>query len=142
MFCPECGQPLPDPQAPFCPSCGSRIVLPPDAPILAQEPPQPPERTPSKRSTAALILGTGTLLFGMLTLICRMLHTDIRVLGAVSVVTFFLAPLSCIFGLSGIVTRIAHPEKGGLCRAIFGLLFGLVFGALAAYCLLKRILYF
>ena len=163
MFCPECGQPLPE-AARFCPNCGTRVSLPQKVQLLKNEADGPsqqakteessspnpaaaafaeqPGNTSSKRCTAALLLGTGTCLFGMLTLICRLLATDLRILGVTATVTFFLAPLACIFGLIGIVMRIVNPKTRGLFRAVFGLLLGLLFGALAAICLLKRVLYY
>ena len=162
MFCPDCGKELPQALVRFCPFCGSRIpTLPPqdesdtETPELSEESaptptelqpepvqPEPCEPSQSKLCTAALLLGTGTFLFGMLTLICRILKTDLRVLAAVANLTFFLAPLACAFGLAGIIVRIRNPKKRGLFRAIFGLVLGLAFGVLAAYCLLKRILFY
>ena len=139
MFCPECGKPLPDAAARFCAFCGKPVVLPPDA-VLEMHRNEPAIRSVSKRCTAALLLGTGTFIGSMTTLICRILETDLRVLGAVSAATFFLAPLACVFGAAGIAARIGHPEKRGLFRASAGLLLGLIFGALAAYCVLKRML--
>ena len=151
MFCPECGSALPDAGAHFCPFCGSRIVIPTEietpeiAPLTAREEaaqPQEPQKpvTRSKICSAALLLGAGTLVFGMFTLILRILNADLRVLGAAAAVTFFLAPLACIFGLAGIIVRAANPQKRGLPSAIVGLLLGLSFGLLAVVCLLGRIL--
>ena len=154
MFCPECGRALPVDPARFCPFCGKRIVLPQQAqpaegpaPIPNPEPalipkPEPAPVTMSKRCTAALLLGTGTCVCGMLTVICRMLGTDLRLLGTVAAGTFFLAPLACVFGLFGILVRIKNPNRRGLFRAIAGLVLGLVFGAVAAYCVLRRILFY
>lgn len=157
MFCPECGRALPEPGMRFCPFCGSRIVVPAEAETSVSErqsatetvETEPraktavqPQPTHSKICTAALLLGTGTVIFGMFTLVLRMLNADLRVLGTVSAVTFFLAPLACIFGLAGIVVRAANRQKRGLPSAICGLLFGLAFGALAAVALLSRILFY
>ena len=96
----------------------------------------------SKICTAALLLGTGTVVSGMFTLILRILNADLRVLGAAAVTTFFFAPLACVFGLCGIVVRAKDPHKRGLPSAIFGLALGLAFGLVAAYCLLRRILFY
>ena len=152
MFCPECGRALPDAAAHFCPFCGNRIVLPPEAQNTVQAPadtaltdaPKPAAaETPVTRSkccSAALVLGAFCCVFGMLTLIGRMLAVDLRVLKILAAVTFFLAPLACVFGVAGIAARVKNRGKRGLASAIFGLLLGLAFGALAAYCLLTRIL--
>ena len=133
MFCPECGKALPNASTRVCPSCKTSVLLPPGA-VFA------PIRTVSKRCTAALILGLLTALFGTLTLLCRILDTRLPVLGAAAGTTFFLAPLACVFGLMGVLVRLRHPEKRGLIRAVLGLLLGLLFGALAAYCVLRRML--
>ena len=154
MFCPECGRALPAPDMRFCPFCGSRIVVSAEASVPGSRTetavePEPytvisaaPQPTHSKICTAALLLGTSTVVFGVFTLVLRMLNADLRVLCAVSAVTFFLAPLACIFGLAGIIVRAANRHKRGLPSAICGLLFGLAFGALAAAALLSRILYY
>ena len=136
MFCPECGRPLPDESVRICPNCGTAFTVPEQpAPVLRE-----PERKPHcKRSAAALLLGVGTFVFGMLTLLERLLDFDLKILYGTAVVTFFLAPLACCFGLSGIVARIRDREKRGLPSAIVGLLLGLVFGLLAAYCLVMRV---
>ena len=136
MLCPECGRPLPDESVRICPNCGTAFTVPEQpAPVLRE-----PERKPHcKRSAAALLLGAGTFVFGMLTLLGRLLDFDLKILYGTAVVTFFLAPLACCFGLSGIVARIRDREKRGLPSAIVGLLLGLVFGLLAAYCLVMRV---
>ena len=136
MFCPECGRPLPDESVRICPNCGIAFTVPEQpAPVLRE-----PERKPHcKRSAAALLLGAGTFVFGMLTLLGKILCFDLKILYGTAVVTFFLAPLACCFGLSGIVARIRDREKRGLPSAIVGLLLGLVFGLLAAYCLVMRV---
>ena len=96
----------------------------------------------SKICSAALLLGAGTVVFGVFTLILRMLGADLRLLGAVAAVTFFLAPLACVFGLSGMIIRAKNRHKRGLPSAIIGLIFGVAFGLLAAACLLGRILFY
>lgn len=132
MFCPECGRPLPDGSVRICPNCGTAFTVPEQAAV--------PEKKPRcKRSTAALLLGVGTFVFGMLTLLEKLLNFDLRILYGTAAITFFLAPLACCFGLSGIVARIRSSEKRGLPSAIVGLLFGLAFGLLAAYCLVMRV---
>ena len=135
MFCPECGKPLPDASIRTCPSCGTTFEAPeqPEAPAPA------PERKTCKRSTAALLLGVGTFVFGMLTLLCKLLRFDLRILYCTAAATFFLAPLACCFGFAGILARIQSPEKRGLPSAITGLILGLAFGLLAAYCLIMRV---
>ena len=98
-----------------------------------------PERKTCKRSAAALLLGVGTFVFGMLTLMGKLLSFDLRILYCTAAATFFFAPLACCFGFAGIIARIQSPEKRGLPSAIIGLLLGLAFGLLAAYCLIMRI---
>ena len=93
----------------------------------------------SKRSAAALLFGAGTFVFGMLTVLGKVLGFDLRILYGTAACAFFLAPLACCFGVFGIVARAKDREKRGLPSAIAGLLLGLVFGLLAAYCLLLRI---
>lgn len=135
MFCPECGRPLPDETVRTCPNCGTMFEIPeqPDAAVPE------PERKSSKRSKAALLLGAGTFVFGMLTLLGKLLRFDLRILYGTAAVTFFLAPLACVLGVLGIAARVKSPEKRGLPSAIAGLVLGLVFGLLAAYCLFLRI---
>ena len=130
MFCPECGKPLPDAAVRVCPHCGMAFE------VLEQP---APERKTCRRSVAALLLGVGTFVFGMLTLLGRLLRFDLRILYCTAAATFFLAPLACCFGLSGIVARIRNSEKRGLPSAIVGLILGLAFGLLAAYCLIMRV---
>ena len=138
MFCPECGRPLPDADTKFCPNCGSRVEIP-EQPVAAQTEPAAPKR--SGICTAALLLGVGTFVFGTLTLTCRLVQgISVRVMAAVAIITFFLAPLACCFGVAGIISRARNPQKKGLPSAIVGLLLGLVFGLVAAACLLARIL--
>ena len=136
MFCPECGRPLPDESVRICPNCGTAFTVPEQpAPVLRE-----PERKPHcKRSAAALLLGAGTFVFGMLTLLGRLMNFELRILYGTAAVTFFLAPLACCFGLFGIVARIRNPQKRGLPSAIAGLILGLAFGLLAAYCLVMRV---
>ena len=140
MFCPECGKPLADGTVRTCPYCGTTFFVPE----------QPEERTPAaaekpqrtgrcKRSAAALLFGVGAFVFGMLTLLCKLLRFDLRILYGTAAVTFFLAPLACCFGFAGVIARIQSPEKRGLPSAIIGLLLGLAFGLLATYCLILRI---
>lgn len=136
MFCPECGKPLPEARTAVCPSCKKPVVLPPGA--LSEA----PKRRVSKLCTAALLFGVGTSVFGMLTFLSRTRNTDLNVLGAVAAGTFFLAPLACIFGLAGVIVRLVRHDLKGAPRAIAGLILGLAFGALAAYCLLRRILFY
>lgn len=153
MFCPECGHPLESAEVKFCPNCGSRVIAPTvpepaektpqDASQSASEPqteplPQEPVTT-SKLCTAALLLGAGAFVFAVLTCVARVLSLDLRIMGAIATGAFFLAPLACCFGVFGIVARAKDREKRGLPSAIAGLLLGLVFGLLAAYCLLLRI---
>jgi hypothetical protein len=142
MFCPECGKPLPNALVRICPNCKTTFLVPdqPDAAQVSVEPKNPSlHRARSKRSTAALFLGVGTFTFGMLTLLLKLLRADLRILYATAAATFILAPLACCFGLYGIVARAKDREKRGLPSAIVGLLLGLIFGLLAAYCLLFRI---
>ena len=134
MFCPECGKPLSDAAVRICPHCGTAFELPKQPETAPQ-----PERKTCKRSSAALLLGVGTFVFGMLTLLCKLLRFDLRILYCTAAATFFLAPLACCFGFAGIVARIQSPEKRGLPSAITGLILGLVFGLLAAYCLIMRV---
>ena len=151
MFCPECGSPLESSAIKFCPNCGSRVIAP-AVPETAQIPPlsasetvpkaQEQPVTHSKLCTAALLLGAGAFVLAVLTLICRMLSLDLRVLGAVATGVFFLAPLACCFGVAGIIVRARNRHKRGLPSAIFGLLLGLVSGAAASYLLLARMLGF
>ena len=135
MFCPECGRPLPDANVRTCPSCGMTFEVPeqPETPVCE------PVRRTCKRSTAALLLGVGTFVFGMLTLLAKLLSFDLRILYCTAAATFFFAPLACCFGVAGVIARIQSPEKRGLPSAIVGLLLGLVFGLLAAYCLVMRV---
>lgn len=135
MFCPECGHPLPDASIRTCPFCGTAFEIPEQPDLPAPE----PERKTCKRSAAALLFGVGTFVFGMLTLLGKLLSFDLKILYGTAVVTFFLAPLACCFGLSGIIARIRSREKRGLPSAIVGLLLGLAFGLLAAYCLVMRV---
>ena len=130
MFCPECGRPLPDASIRICPSCGTTFEVP-------EQP--APERKTCKRSVTALLFGVGTFVFGMLTLLCKLLNFDLRILYCTAAATFFLAPLACCFGFAGVVARIQDPEKRGLPSAIIGLILGLAFGLLAAYCLIMRV---
>ena len=132
MFCPECGKPLPDATIRVCPNCGTAFEVPNQ--LEATE-----DRAHCKRSGAALLLGAGTFVFGMLTLLGRLMNFELRILYGTAAVTFFLAPLACCFGLFGIVARIRNPQKRGLPSAIAGLLLGLAFGLLAAYCLVMRV---
>lgn len=44
-YCPWCGHPLADPQAPFCSQCGHRLVQ--------EEPPPSPPASPASRSKGA-----------------------------------------------------------------------------------------
>ena len=158
-FCPFCGSRIilpPDLQtaaetplnAPETPEPQTAAETYPNAPETPEpEAPaapigQEPAVSRSKICTAALLLGTGTVVCGMVTLILRILNADLRVLGAAATATFFFAPLACVFGLCGIVVRTRNPQKRGLPSAIFGLLFGLAFGLVAAYCLLRRILFY
>lgn len=142
MFCPECGRSLPDANAKFCPHCGNRIEIPgqPErATAAATVGLSAPRR--SGLCTAALLLGVGTFVFGMLTLTCKLMQgIAFRVFSAVAIVTFFFAPLACCFGIAGIISHARNPQKKGLPSAIVGLFFGLVFGLVAAVCLLARIL--
>ena len=133
MFCPECGKPLPDETLRTCPDCGTTFFIP------AQTEPLAPERKTCKRSRAALLFGVGTFVFGMLTLLARLLSFDLRILYCTAAATFFFAPLACCFGVAGVAARIGDREKGGLPSAIVGLILGLVFGLLAAYCLVMRV---
>lgn len=135
MFCPECGRPLPDATVRTCPSCGTTFEIPEQPDTAGSE----PKRVFCKRSVTALLLGAGTFFFGMLTLLGKLLHVDLRILYGTATAAFFFAPLACCFGMSGIVARIRDREKRGLLPAIIGLLLGLVFGLLAAYCLFLRI---
>ena len=135
MFCPECGKPLPDAAVRTCPCCGTTFEVPEQPTPTAPE----SERKTCKRSAAALLLGVATFVFGMLTLLGKLLRFDLRILYGTAAVTFFFAPLACCFGLSGIVARIRNAEKRGLPSAIVGLLLGFAFGLLAAYCLLVRV---
>ncbi len=130
MFCPECGKPLPDASLRTCPSCGMSFEIP-------EQP--APERKTCKRSTAALLFGAGTFVFGMLTLLCKLLSFDLRILYCTAAAAFFCAPLACCFGFLGILARIQSSEKRGLPSAIAGLILGLAFGLLAAYCLVIRV---
>lgn len=142
MFCPECGKPLPNEVVRICPSCGTAFLVPEQAAHIDTAPAEKARTERNghcRRSTAALLFGVGTFVFGMLTLLERLLAMDLRILYGTATVTFFLAPLACCFGLSGIVARIRDREKCGLPSAIVGLLLGLAFGLLAAYCLLMRI---
>ena len=75
----------------------------------------------------------------MLTLLGKLLRFDLKILYATAAATFFLAPLACVLGVLGIAARVKSPEKRGLPSAIAGLVLGLVFGLLAAYCLFLRI---
>lgn len=128
MFCPECGKPLPNARVRTCPRCGTTFEIP-----------EQPKRRTCRRSTAALLFGASTFLFGMLTLLCKLLRFDLRILYGTAAVTFFLAPLACCFGVFGIAARIRSREKRGLPSAIVGLILGLAFGLLAAYCLIMRV---
>lgn len=135
MFCPECGNPLPDAAVRVCPSCGTAFEIP-------EQPTQPaaePERKTCKRSTAALLFGVGTFVFGMMTLMGKILSFDLRILYCTAAAAFFCAPLACCFGFAGIIARIQSPEKRGLPSAIIGMVLGLAFGILAAYCLMMRV---
>ena len=132
MFCPECGKPLPDAIVRICPHCGTAFEVP-EQPVSVFT-----GRT-CRRSAAALLLGTGAFVFGMLTLLGRLLRFDLRLLYGLAAATFFFAPLACCFGISGIAARIRNREKRGLPSAIAGLIIGLVFGLLAAYCLIMRV---
>lgn len=132
MFCPECGKPLPDASLRVCPNCGTAFEVP-------NQPDAPEDKPHCKRSATALLFGTGTFVFGMLTLLGKILCFDLKILYGTAVVTFFLAPLACCFGLFGIVARIRNPQKRGLPSAIAGLILGLAFGLLAAYCLVMRV---
>ena len=138
MFCPECGKPLPDATVRVCPYCLTAFEVPVQPEEVFKAAPEP-ERRKSKRSTAALLLGVGTFVFGMLTLLGKLLRFDLRILYGTAAATFFLAPLACCFGLFGIIARAKNAEKRGLPSAIIGLLLGLSFGLLAAYCLFFRI---
>lgn len=133
MFCPECGRPLPDETVRTCPVCGTAFEIP-EQPAVSE-----PEQKSSKRSRAALLLGAGTFVFGMLTLLGKLMRFDLRIMYATAAMTFFFAPLACVLGILGIAARVKSPEKRGLPSAIAGLLLGLLFGLLAAYCLLMRI---
>ena len=130
MFCPECGKPLPDASLRICPCCGTAFEVP--------EQPEP-ERKTCKRSAAALLLGVGTFVFGMLTLLGKLMRFDLRILYCTAAATFFFAPLACCFGFAGILARIQSREKRGLPSAIVGLVLGLALGLLAAYCLVMRV---
>ena len=135
MFCPECGKPLENAEIRTCPFCGTTFEIP--------EQPEPPlpeaERKTCRRSAAALLFGAATFVFGMLTLLCKLLSFDLRILYGTAAATFFCAPLACCFGFLGILARIQSPEKRGLPSAVAGLLLGLAFGLLAAYCLFLRV---
>ena len=133
MFCPECGRPLPDETVRICPVCKTAFEVP-EQPAASE-----PDRKSSKRSKAALLLGAGTFVFGMLTLLGKLIGFDLRILYGTAAATFFCAPLACCFGFLGILARIQSPEKRGLPSAIAGFVLGLVFGLLAAYCLFLRI---
>lgn len=141
MFCPECGRPLPDANTAFCPHCGNRVEIPIQPvriPVTAQTETAAPKR--SRLCTAALLLGVGTFVFGMLTLTCKLTQgIAFRMMAIVAVITFFFAPLACCFGVAGIISR-ARSRKKGLPSAIIGLILGLVFGLVAAICLLARVL--
>ena len=160
MFCPECGKPLPDEVVRVCPNCGTAFFVPEDAvrveretPHIADEAPAPAEEAPyaeeaphaapvgrCRRSTAALLLGVGTFVFGMLTLLEKLLAIDLRILYGTAAVTFLFAPLACCFGVAGIVVRARNRNMRGLPSAIIGLLLGLLCGAGASYLLLSRML--
>ena len=135
MFCPECGKPLPDASIRTCPSCGTTFEVPEQPETMAPA----SERRTCKRSVAALLLGVGTFVFSVLTLLGKLLRFDLRILYGTAAAAFFFAPLACCFGLFGIIARAKNTEKRGLPSAIIGLLLGLVFGLLAAYCLVMRI---
>lgn len=91
----------------------------------------------AQQSGAAL--GAGTFVFGMLTLLGKLMRFDLRIMYATAAMTFFFAPLACVLGILGIAARVKSPEKRGLPSAIIGLVLGLVFGLLAAYCLVMRV---
>ncbi len=133
MFCPECGRPLPNAEVRVCPCCGTAFEIPEQPAELSRT------RKTCRRSVAALLFGVGTFTFGMLTLLCKRMGFELRILYGAAAVTFFLAPLACGFGVFGIAARIRNREKRGLPSAITGLLLGLAFGLLAACCLLWRI---
>ena len=141
MFCPECGRPLPDANTAFCPHCGNRVEIPIQPvriPVTAQTETAAPKR--SRLCTAALLLGVGTFVFGMLTLTCKLTQgIAFRMMAIVAVITFFFAPLACCFGVFGVAARIRNRDKKGMPSALIGLLLGLAFGLLAAYCLFIRI---
>lgn len=143
MFCPECGKPLPNELVRICPSCNTSFYVPEQTDDAPEQPIQPEIRSVAgkraKRSTAALLLGVGTFVFGMLTLLGKLLRFDLRILYAAAAATFFLAPLACCFGVFGVAARIRNRDKKGMPSALIGLLLGLAFGLLAAYCLLIRI---
>ncbi len=139
MFCPECGRPLPDETVRVCPLCGTAFIVP-EQPVISEKPFEPADKTRCKRSVAALLLGVGTYVFGMLTLLGKLIGIDLRLLYVTAAGAFFFAPLACGFGIFGIAARVKDPEKRGLPSAIVGLILGIVFGLLAAYCLLLRIL--
>lgn len=136
MFCPECGQPLPVFDAHFCPSCGKPVNIPEETQI-AETP-----VTRSKLCVAALILGAVSFVFCGLTLICRILAVDLRLLFVCAACTFFSAPLACVLGVAGVVVRARNPHRKGLPSAIFGLLLGFFSGLLSAAALLGRILFY
>lgn len=135
MFCPECGKPLPDAAMRTCPNCGTTFEIPEQPVTHAPE----PVRQTCKRSTAALLFGVAAFVFGMLTLLGKLLRFDLRILYCTAAATFFFAPLACCFGCAGVIARIRDSEKRGLPSAIVGLLLGLAFGLLAAYCLVIRV---
>ena len=136
MFCPECGHPLPDETVRTCPVCGAVFEVPEQPTHFT---PTEEEKTGCKRSKAALLLGAGTFVFGMLTLLGKMVGFNLKILYGTAAATFFFAPLACVLGILGIAARVKNHEKRGLPSAIAGLLLGLLFGLLAAYCLLMRI---
>ena len=120
MFCPKCGQQIPD-ESRFCPKCGNATVQqvapppPQPQPVYQAPPPQPVYQQPvyaqpivaertSGMSVTALVLG----IIGLIPWLC------------------FLSVLAIIFGAVGIGQTGKDPYLKGKGMAVTGLILGIV----------------
>ena len=87
MFCPECGKPLPDAAVRTCPCCGTTFEVPEQPTPTAPE----SERKTCKRSAAALLLGSASVVWYLPALLGVSVLTGLLIGGLAAAVLHALA---------------------------------------------------
>jgi uncharacterized membrane protein YvbJ len=101
MFCPQCGEKIPD-DAKFCPKCGAALVKTKAAPAPAAPAPAATRERTSGMAVASLVLGILGFIFNL------------------------LAILAIIFGAIAISQTNKDPNLRGRGMAIAGLVLGII----------------